>query len=77
MKRTAELHPELAAGDLLVADRAFCSYADLCLLLQRGVHAVLRVHQQTIVDFAPDRPHAMPGMGKSDKRKGLSRSRYR
>ena len=29
MSKTAELHPELQAGDLLVADRGFCSYVHL------------------------------------------------
>jgi len=76
MKRTAELHPELRQGDLLVADRGFCSYPHLCLLIERGLHAVLRIHQQTIVDFTAGRPHATPGRGKSDKRKGLPRSRW-
>ena len=76
MKRVAELHPELQAGDLLVADRGFCSYPHLCLLMQRGVQAVLRIHQQTIVDFTPGRPHATPNRGKSQQRKGMPRSRW-
>ena len=76
MKRVAELHPELKAGDLLVADRGFCSYPHLCLLAQRGVEAVLRIHQHTIVDFTPGRPHAIPGKGNSDQRKGRPRSKW-
>ncbi len=51
MSRTVELHPELQVGDLLVADRAFCSYAHLALLLQRGAHGLLRMHQITIVEL--------------------------
>jgi len=72
----AQLHPELRAGDLLVADRGFCSYAHLALLLQRGVHGVLRIHQRTIVDFTPGRAHVHPGCGKADRKKGLPRSRW-
>ncbi|HYW79432.1 MAG TPA: IS4 family transposase [Thermoguttaceae bacterium] len=76
MSKTVELHPELKAGDLLVADRGFCSYAHLALLLQRGVHGLLRVHQRTIVDFTPGRPHVEPRRGKSDHKKGQPRSRW-
>jgi hypothetical protein len=39
------LHPMLEAGDILLADRAFCSYAHLALLQARGVFAVMRLHQ--------------------------------
>lgn len=76
MKRIARLHPELQQDDVLVADRGFCSYPHLCLLIQRGVDALLRVHQKTIVDFTPGRVHAVPGKGKSDRRKGLPRSKW-
>jgi len=54
MSRTAKLHLKLQANDLLVADRAFCSYAHFALL-QRGVHGLLQMHQITIVDFTPGR----------------------
>ncbi len=76
MSRVTELHPELKSGDVLVADRALCSFAHLCLLMDRGVETVLRIHQQTIVDFTPGRPHAIPGKGKASQRKGLPRSRW-
>lgn len=76
MSKAAELHPELQAGDVLLADRGFCSFAHLALLLQRGVHGLLRVHQRTIVDFTPHRPHAEPGRDKSNHKKGLPRSRW-
>jgi hypothetical protein len=76
MAGVARLHPELRPDDLLVADRGFCSYAHLALLLQRGVHGLLRIHQRTIVDFAPCRPHVHPGCGKADRHKGLPRSRW-
>jgi hypothetical protein len=76
MSGVAQLHPELRAGDLLVADRGFCSYAHLALLLQRGVHGCLRIHQRTIVDFTPGRGHVHPAGGKADRKSGKPRSRW-
>lgn len=76
MSGAVELHPEMKAGDLLVADRAFCSFAHLCLLIERGVEAVLRVHQMLIVDFTPGRPYVNHHKGSGNKRKGLPRSRW-
>jgi hypothetical protein len=58
LRRAAELHPHLRPGDLLLADRGFCSYGHLALLLQRKVQVVFRSHQRQIVDFTPQRPHA-------------------
>jgi len=76
MSKTVELHPELQANDLLIADRGFCSYAHLALLLQRGVHGLLRIHQRTIVNFTPGRAHGHPSAGKADRKKGMPRSRW-
>jgi hypothetical protein len=50
------LHPLLAAGDLLVGDRAFCSFAQLALLHARGAWGLFRVNRQ-IVSFRPHRRH--------------------
>jgi hypothetical protein len=75
MSKMAKLHPELQAGDVLVADRAFCSFAHLCVLMERGVHTVLRMHHQTIVDFTLGRPHTVH-RGDGSNRKGLPRSRW-
>jgi Transposase DDE domain len=62
------LHPALRPGDVLVADRGFCSYAHLALLVQAGVHAVFRMHQKQIVDFTPGRSHVEPARrGKGPK----------
>jgi hypothetical protein len=69
-----ELHPDLHPGDVLVADRGFCSYAHLALLGQAGVHAVFRIHQKHIVDFTPGRPHVEPGTGGRKGHKGQPRS---
>jgi hypothetical protein len=67
----AELHAKLIAGDILVGDRGFCSYAHLALTLQANLHAVFRVHQKKIVDFHPHRPSARKGASK-----GRPRSRW-
>ena len=63
----------LTAGDVLVADRGFCSFAGLALALGQGIHAVFRVHQKQIVDFTPGRAHARPGQKRATK--GMPRSR--
>ena len=76
MSGVAKLHPALRAGDLLVADRGFCSFAHLALLFQRGVHGLLRIHQRTIVDFTPGRAHVMPGKDRKRRHKGKPRSRW-
>jgi hypothetical protein len=74
MSGIAGLLPLLTAGDVLVADRGFCSFAHLALLMARGVHAVFRLHQKQIVDFTPRRPHAAPGRKRGVK--GMPRSRW-
>lgn len=71
-----QLHPELREGDVLVGDRAFCSFAHLALLLRAGVQAVFRIHQRQIVDFTPERAHVLPGEGSSRGKKGIPRSRW-
>jgi hypothetical protein len=48
----------LEAGDLILGDRGFCSYAHLAMLLGRGLEAVFRIHHMQIVDFTPGRPTA-------------------
>lgn len=58
MSRIGRLHPDLSAGDVLVGDRAFCSFAHLALLAKRLVFGLFRVHQRQIVDFRPRRRSA-------------------
>ena len=77
MAQVAQLHPELKSGDVLVADRAFCSFPHLCLLIERGIQAVMRIHQLIIVDFTPSREHVIDRKCKKDPRKkGRPRSRW-
>jgi hypothetical protein len=75
MSQIGRLHPELAAGDVLVGDRAFCSFAHLALLAARQVFGVFRVHQKQIVDFRPHRQAASAGSRKRGE-KGLPASRW-
>ncbi|MFO0948723.1 MAG: transposase [Planctomycetota bacterium] len=63
------LHPRLEPGDLLVADRGFCSFTHLAILRDRLLHAVFRIHHRMFVDFTPGRPH---GRGT----KGIPTSRW-
>lgn len=54
----AALHAQLQPGDVLVYDRAGCSYAHLSLISQGNLHALFRMHQKQIVSFRPGRRHA-------------------
>jgi len=51
LRGVIRLHPLLGRGDLLVGDRAFCSYAHLALLWARQVVGLFRMHQRRNVDF--------------------------
>jgi hypothetical protein len=50
------LHEHLNAGDILLADRYFCSYFEIALLQQQGVDLVFRLHQRRRADFRRGRP---------------------
>lgn len=76
LSQATRLHPELAAGDVLLGDRAFCSFAHFALLVGQRVEAVMRAHQRTIVDFRPGRRFAVPQGGKNEDKKGLPRSQW-
>jgi hypothetical protein len=72
------LHPLLGAGDLLVGDRGFCSFAHLSMLYSRGIHGLFRIHQKQIVDFRPHRQYRRryPRGRKVNREKPLPRSRF-
>ena len=57
--KTWRLHSRMKAGDLVLADRGFCSFVNLAMLQAAGVLAVLRMHQKQIVDFRPHRRHRL------------------
>jgi len=56
LRHIASMHPHLRAGDLLMGDTAFGSYAHFALLLQANLHGLMPMHQCRIVDFTPGRP---------------------
>lgn len=46
-----DLFDRLQAGDIVLGDRYYCSYFMICLLQERGVDVVSRLHQKRTVDF--------------------------
>lgn len=75
LAQASQLHAELAAGDVLIADRGFCSYAHVALLIQAGLHAVFRLHQKQLVSFRIGRMHSPP-FGPYKNIKGLPKTRW-
>ncbi len=77
MSQLPAVHAALKAGDVLLADRGFCSFWHLAMLAKSSVFAVFRMHQRQIVDFTPNRPHR-PKKGKGAKRakRGMPTSQY-
>ena len=73
MAQAALTHSALRPGDVLLGDRAFCSYAHLALCRRRGLHGLFRAHQRQLIDFRPRRPHAAPG---TKAAAGMPRSRW-
>jgi hypothetical protein len=63
MRAVIGVHQMLRAGDILLGDRAFCSFAHLALLNARGVSACMRLHQQ--------RKNQTPGINRWKKSKKL------
>lgn len=74
MSQLSGLHKMLRAGDVLLADRGFCSFAHVAMLLKLSVDAVFRLHQRQIVDFTPNRPHR--GQRGKSARRGMPTSRF-
>ena len=51
LSHARDLHQTLEPGDVVVADRAFGTFAHLTHLFEAGFHGVLRLHQNQIVSF--------------------------
>jgi hypothetical protein len=73
LAHAALTHEALGSGDILVGDRAFCSFAHLALCRQRRLHGLFRAHQKLLIDFRPHRRYAEPGAKEAT---GLPRSRW-
>jgi hypothetical protein len=78
MAQAQRVHDALRAGDVVIADRGFCSYVHLAMLKNLGVFALFRMHQKTIVNFRKGRAFVKPSDKRSKKRsfKGKPRSRW-
>jgi hypothetical protein len=50
-----KLHRHLDVGDILIADRAFESFAHLAMLIVAGIHAIFPAHQKRKIDFRQKR----------------------
>ena len=46
MRAVVNVHAMLRSGDILLGDRAFCSFVHLALLNARGVFCCFRLHQR-------------------------------
>lgn len=46
LRYTPDVHPLLRMGDILLADRAYCSFGHFALLQLRGVFGCFRLHQR-------------------------------
>jgi hypothetical protein len=75
LRRAAVMHHDLRRGDVVLGDRAFCSYAHLALCQRRGLFGLFRAHQKLIISFRPRRRHARPGKARPQD-VGLPRSRW-
>ncbi len=75
MAHAALMHRDLRPGDVVLGDRALCSYAHLALCRRRRLHGLFRAHQRLIVCFRPHRRHAAPGKAKPQDT-GRPRSRW-
>lgn len=64
LAHAAVRHQDLRPGDVVLGDRALCSYAHLALCLRRRLHGLFRAHQRLIVCFRPHRRHTGPGKAK-------------
>ena len=74
MSQASGLAAALKAGDVLLADRGFCSFWNLAIAVKSSINSVFRMHHRQIVDFTPNRPR-QTGKGKRAKR-GTPTSRY-
>jgi len=52
LRHTLSVHSMLRLGDVLLGDRAYCSFAHLALLQMRGVFGCFRLHQRRKVNSA-------------------------
>ncbi len=69
-----QLHKHMHKSDVLVYDRASCSFTHLANLIHWKLHGIVRMHQRQHVNFRTGRKHA--AMYPGNKRKGKPRSQW-
>jgi IS4 transposase len=74
LSEVGPLHGALQPGDILIGDRAFCSFAHLATLAAQRVFGLFRGHSSQIVDFRPRRPHRGKRSRKKPRPSGLPSS---
>jgi Transposase DDE domain len=52
----------MSAGDIVVGDEHFGSWAHIALLISQGKHGLFPINHRRIVDFTPGRPHVTESM---------------
>jgi hypothetical protein len=75
LRHVPALHRHLQAGDVLVGDRAFGSYAHLALCRRGRIQGLFRAHQRTLINFHVGRRHVAPGTSPVGQA-GVPRSRW-
>jgi Transposase DDE domain len=73
LTRCRQLHAQMSAGDILLGDEHFGSWAHLALLISEGKHGLFPINHRRIVDFTPRRKHASESMPNPH---GRSRSKW-
>ena len=71
----AKAHMHLDAGDVLLGDESFTTYAHLAMLMRQGLHGLFPLHRRRIVDFTKGRPHSTARCGR-ERIPGMPRSRW-
>ena len=71
----AKVHAHLEAGDVLIGDECFSTYAHLATLVRRGLHGLFPLHRKRVVDFTRRRPHSTACCGR-ERIPGTPRSRW-
>jgi hypothetical protein len=73
--QVAKAHAHLEAGDVLIGDESFGSYAHLAMLMRLGLHGLFPLHRKRVVDFTEGRPHSTARCGR-ERIAGTPRSRW-
>ena len=73
LPRSLSTHGALRSGDIVVADRGFCSFVHLAMRQFLGVFGLFRLPQRTIVSFRKGRGYATARTGKKLTGKKLAR----